>query len=101
MDNPLLDGNKLNEWGIAWLMPAVKYGTVKKAIWEAEKEMPYSITSDKMRVKFTLIIRSAENENDARETATDSKEGKRLSYIHRQHLSRDGGLRSGPVCREI
>lgn len=72
---------------ITWLMPAVKTDTVKKAISEFEKGerdavSTHSISSGDTRAEFTLIIRPAIDEDDARETATGTSKGKRESAYH-------------------
>ena len=72
---------------ITWLMPAVKNDTVKDAIAEFEKGKrgavsTHCISSGDTRAEFTLIIRPAKDENDARETATGSKEGETESAYH-------------------
>ncbi|MBI1657245.1 MAG: hypothetical protein IS632_00490 [Thaumarchaeota archaeon] len=41
-----------------------------------------SVGSGGLRAQFTLIIRPAEDENDARETATDSRKSKSESAYH-------------------
>ena len=77
----------LNRRGITWCMPAVKTDTVKRAISEFEKGNRDSVSihqvrSGKTRADFTLIIRPAKDEDDARETATGSSKGERESAYH-------------------
>ena len=79
--------NLLEGRGITWLMPAVKTDTVKRAISEFERGergavSTHSVGSGGLRAGFTLIIRPAEDEDDARETATGSREGEGESVYH-------------------
>lgn len=77
----------LDSRGVTWLMPAVKTDTVKKAIAEFERGERgavsiHSISSGDLRTEFTLIIRPAIDENDARETATGTAKGESESAYH-------------------
>ena len=79
--------NLLDARGITWLMPAVKTDTVKTAIAEFGRGERGAVSahaagSGGPRAGFTLIIRPAEDEDDARETATGSKEGESEPAYH-------------------
>ena len=71
---------------VTWLMPAVKNKAVKKAIFEFERGggavSIHSIRSGRISAEFTLIIRPAVDENDARETATGTAKGESESAYH-------------------
>ena len=76
----------LDERGINWLMPAVKTDTVKRAVSEfgVGKRGAVSVHSvgSGLRAQFTLMIRPAEDGNDAREAATGSRDGEGESAYH-------------------
>ena len=79
--------NQLDARDITWLMPAVKNGAIKEEIakFERGERGPvsiHSIRSSKISAEFTLIIRPAQDENDARETATGTAKGERESAYH-------------------
>ena len=79
--------NLLEKRGITWPMPAVKTDTVKRAISEFERGergavSVHSVGSGNMRAGFTLIVRPAEDGDDARGTATGSSEGESESAYH-------------------
>ena len=79
--------NLLEKRDVTWLMPAVKTDTVKRAISEFEKGERgavslHSVGSGNMRAGFTLIVRPAEDGDDARETATGIREGESESAYH-------------------
>ena len=68
-------------------MPAVKNGAIKKEIAKFERGHRgavsiHSIRSGRISAEFTLIIRPARDENDARETATGTAKGESESAYH-------------------
>ena len=72
--------------GINWLMLAVKTDTVKRAVSEfgvgRRGAVSVYLVGSGLRARFTLMIWPAEDGNDARETATGSREGEGESFHH-------------------
>ena len=77
----------LDARGVTWLMPAVKNKAIRKEMAKFERGERgavsiHSISSGKISAEFTLIIRPARDENDARETATGTTWGESEPAYH-------------------
>ena len=84
--------NLLEKRGVTWLMPAVKTDTIKRAISEFERGergavSTHSVGSGNTRAGFTLIVRPAEDGDEAKGTATGSSEGESLHHVFATNVS--------------